>query len=517
MASLRAVSVLTGMGLWLPAALAFPYNTFDGEGFPACNDVAAVHNATSVDEMASLVRTAAQEGTPVRASGKGHMWYDTMCSDDARTIIIRTEEVNAISDLELEEGADSGSVVIEAGVTFLQLAEYLHARNASMGYTLVNWNITLAGAVAMGGHRSSVREPSAVAAGVLSVDIINGEGEIVTVERDETNDDWLAASTSLGLLGVIARMKFKIYPDFKVFAQQKTNISLDEDEVLNGDIYGMIAPYGTANYWWWPYKKKFHWRYYDKVPLTISDQEGFQNTFSVTELEAGAARTLLESGKYLATSNMLFEDIVFGQWEEPNFHEKTTNEVIKEWPVYGWNYDVLIGGLYPDQKPEWEYGLHGKTLELAFPIVMANDMLKRVRELFDAEKEKGIIMTSTYRTGINIKFGKANYDLLGQTTYNTSDGVDWTKGAIMFDFPTYKPTGGDGERFNEPFYPNLAKTLIDEFPCRPHWTKNTREVFANATKNLDPDHLARFKAVREKFDKNGIFKNVIGESLGLYD
>lgn len=133
--------------------------------------------------------------------------------------------------------------------------------------------------------------------------------------------------------------------------------------MLNGDIYGMIAPYGTANYWWWPYKKKFHWRYYDKVPLTISDQEGFQNTFSVTELEAGAARTLLESGKYLATSNMLFEDIVFGQWEEPNFHEKSTNEVIKEWPVYGWNYDVLIGGLYPDQKPEWEYGLHGKTCE----------------------------------------------------------------------------------------------------------------------------------------------------------
>lgn len=90
-------------------------------------------------------------------------------------------------------------------------------------------------------------------------------------------------------------------------------------------------------------------------------------------------------------------------------------------------------------------------VELAFPIVMANDMLKRVRELFDAEKEKGIIMTSTYRSGINIKFGQANYDLLGQTTYNTSDGVDWTKGAIMFDFPTYKPTSGDGGRFNEPF------------------------------------------------------------------
>jgi len=66
----------------------------------------------------------------------------------------------------------------------------------------------------MGAHRSSLREDSMVAAGILSMDIINGNGDIVTVQRDETDDDWLAASTSLGLLGVIVRMKFKIYPDF---------------------------------------------------------------------------------------------------------------------------------------------------------------------------------------------------------------------------------------------------------------------------------------------------------------
>ena len=112
---------------------------------------------------------------------------------------------------------------------------------------------------------------------------------------------------------------------------------------------------------------------------------------------------MLNSGKYLPTSNMLAEEIFFGQWSKPNFHEKTTNAVIDQWPVYGWNYDVLIGGLYPDQKAEWEYGLAGYTLELAFPVTLANSMLKRVRQLFDAEWKKGIIMTSTYRSGINIK------------------------------------------------------------------------------------------------------------------
>ena len=63
---------------------------------------------------------------------------------------------------------------------------------------------------------------------------------------------------------------------------------------------------------------------------------------------------------------------------------------------------------------------------------------------------------------------------------------------------------------------NLANTLINEFPCRPHWTKNTREVFALAKKNIDPGHLSRFSAVRQKFDPEGIFKSPVGEALGFY-
>jgi L-gulonolactone oxidase len=79
----------------------------------------------------------------------------------------------------------------------------------------------------------------------------------------------------------------------------------------------------------------------------MSAQEGFQSTFSVTALEGNAARILLDSGKVLATSNMLAETIFFGIWEKPNFHDKLTDKAITTWPVYGWNYDVLIGGLYP--------------------------------------------------------------------------------------------------------------------------------------------------------------------------
>ena len=146
------------------------------------------------------------------------MWYDTQCSDRP-TVLIRTEDVHAISDFTLEPGADSGSVVVEAGVTFFELAEYLHERGASVGYTLTNWNISFGGSVAMGAHRSSLREPSMVASGALAMDIVDGQGNLRHLERDDS-DEWLAASTSLGLLGIIARIKLKIYPDTKVYAKQ---------------------------------------------------------------------------------------------------------------------------------------------------------------------------------------------------------------------------------------------------------------------------------------------------------
>lgn len=200
-----------------------PYNTFDGEGFPSCHNVSEIYRPKSVDEMVDVVRkVVARDGAQarIRAAGKGHMWYDTMCTDNGTTVLVQTEEVASIYDFNLPEGASEGSVMIEGGVSFFQLAEYLHDRGASVGYTLTNWNISFGGSIAMGAHRSSIREDSMVAAGALALDIIDGQGVIRHVERDSSDDDWLAASTSLGLLGIIARIKLRIYPDTKVYAKQ---------------------------------------------------------------------------------------------------------------------------------------------------------------------------------------------------------------------------------------------------------------------------------------------------------
>lgn len=69
-----SLGYLAALAAVTTSIVAEPYNTFDGDGFPACIDVASVHAATSVDDIVSVVKQAAANGTPIRASGKGHMW-----------------------------------------------------------------------------------------------------------------------------------------------------------------------------------------------------------------------------------------------------------------------------------------------------------------------------------------------------------------------------------------------------------------------------------------------------------
>ncbi len=112
--------------------------------------------------------------------------------------------------------------MVEAGVTFFQLAAYLHDRGASVGYTLTNWNISLAAALRWEPTAPRSASPRWLLLVLWLWTSSTDSAMSRHLERDETNDDWLAASTSLGLLGIIARIKLKIYPDTKVYAKQDT-------------------------------------------------------------------------------------------------------------------------------------------------------------------------------------------------------------------------------------------------------------------------------------------------------
>lgn len=76
--------------------------------------------------------------------------------------------------------------------------------------------------------------------------------------------------------------------------------------------------------------------------------------------------------------------------------------------------------------------MHGLTFEIAVPVTIGTQVLRRVRELLDEAAADGKAVTSTYRSGINIKFGRPFDSLLGQTTERTGAiKGDWSKVSIQ--------------------------------------------------------------------------------------
>ncbi|KAJ3195491.1 hypothetical protein HDU67_004350, partial [Dinochytrium kinnereticum] len=329
-----------------------PYLSF--QGLPLCNALCPdlIYRPNTIAELQKIVKEASASGMPVRPTGTGHSFHDGLCSDNSSTILIQTEGFARIGEInEVEQW-----VRIDGGVTFFQLADYLHPRGWSIGYTLVNWNLTVVGAIATSSHRSSLSHPSAVAEGALEMSIVDGNGDI-RVLTPSSGDEWRAAKASLGLMGIIASVKFRIRPEFKLRADQ---VYLPENDVLNGDIEKMINAYDAGNFWWWPHTKQFVYRTYTEVPITTPG-DAFQSTFSVTGAEAFGAKALLEPGKLIGPINCIAEDIFAGLFKKPNFRSKKDDSEYEEYPVFGYSYDVLIGGLYKGQKTEWDEGLSGYT------------------------------------------------------------------------------------------------------------------------------------------------------------
>ena len=83
----------------------------------------------------------------------------------------------------------------------------------------------------MGAHRSALSQPADVAGAAAAIDLLLANGTFVHLSEAEhgDTDDWRAATTSLGLLGIIARVTVKIFPEFKLAADQKMCVAVNTE------------------------------------------------------------------------------------------------------------------------------------------------------------------------------------------------------------------------------------------------------------------------------------------------
>ena len=177
---------------------------------------AKVHDPETVEQLQELVRRS----TKVRALGTRHSFNAIADSTEALVSLAKFDRVTEVD-------RSRNTVTIGGGVRYGQLGEHLHRE----GYALHNLaslpHISVAGACATATHGSGERNGN-LATAVAALDLVNADGELVSVARETHGEQFQGMVVGLGALGVITRLTLDVLPTFDVRQDVYEDLSLGQ-------------------------------------------------------------------------------------------------------------------------------------------------------------------------------------------------------------------------------------------------------------------------------------------------
>jgi FAD-linked oxidoreductase len=167
---------------------------------------AAIERPSSREELAAVVRAAAEAGRSVRVAGSGHSFTEAALTDG---VMVRIEALDRV----LDANPASGLVKVEGGIVLADLNERLYELGLAMENLGDIDHQTLAGAISTATHGtgSGLRN---ISAQVEAMEIVTADGELRALSSSGARDDLLAARVGLGALGAIYSVTLRTVPAF---------------------------------------------------------------------------------------------------------------------------------------------------------------------------------------------------------------------------------------------------------------------------------------------------------------
>ncbi|MFI6831929.1 D-arabinono-1,4-lactone oxidase [Kribbella sp. NPDC050241] len=178
---------------------------------------------SSTDELAAMVKAAAEQGKKLKAVGAGHSF--TGCSVPEQ-VMVRMDRLSSIVNADKE----SGRVTVGAGTGLRKLNAGLAAFDLAMANLGDIDKQTISGAISTGTHGTGARL-GGLATQVVALDLVTADGSVLHCSADENPDVFAAARVSVGALGVISSLTLQTVPAFLLRAQE---MPLPLTEVLDG-------------------------------------------------------------------------------------------------------------------------------------------------------------------------------------------------------------------------------------------------------------------------------------------
>ncbi len=183
---------------------------------------AAIERPQSREELAAVVRTAAEGGRGVRVAGSGHSFTEAALTDG---VMIDIGALNRV----LDANPTSGLVKVEAGIMLADLNERLHELGRAMENLGDIDRQTLAGAISTATHGTGAGLRN-ISAQVEAMEVVTGDGELRALSASGARDDLLAARVGLGALGAIYSVTLRTVPAFTL---HRVDTPRPLDEVLS--------------------------------------------------------------------------------------------------------------------------------------------------------------------------------------------------------------------------------------------------------------------------------------------
>jgi L-gulonolactone oxidase len=211
-------------------------------GNQSCTPVAIQH-PISEEDIAAVVRAAAERDQRVKVFGAGHSFTDIACTDGRLLSLDRYDRV-----LEIDEAACT--VKVQAGITIERLGKVLDQHGMAqpnlgdIGYQSV------AGAISTATHGTG-RNLGNLATQVRALSLVTADGGVVEADAGHEPDVFAAARVGLGALGVISTVTLQCVPAFTLRSVEEPKTL---DEVLAG-FEEYVESNDHFEFFWFPHTR----------------------------------------------------------------------------------------------------------------------------------------------------------------------------------------------------------------------------------------------------------------------
>ncbi|WVZ20206.1 hypothetical protein V8G54_007528 [Vigna mungo] len=473
---------------------------------------------TQEEDLLRVVASATRKGKKMKVATRfSHSIPKWVCPEGHNGWLISTKYLNRVMEID----AEKRTARVQSGVTLKQLMEEAAKAGLALPYTPYWWGLTMGGILGTGAHGSSLRgKGGAVHEQVVEIRIVTpapsehgyAKLHILTEEDQHLN----AAKVSLGLLGVISQITFKLEPLFK----RSITYVKENDSNLENQVITFGQEHEFADIIWYPTQHKAVYRVDDRVPIHTSgnavyDFIPFRSTpatqlqlLRTTEeaveftgdakgkcLVAKTATNALIATAYGLTNN----DLVFSGFPAVGFH----NHIQASGSCLGSDRNTKMTTFCPwDSRIKGEF-FHQTAFSIGLSVV--KNFIEDLKKLVELEPKAfcGIEM----HNGILMRYVKGSSAYLGKQ----EDGVE-------FDITYYRSRDPMAPRLYEDIFEEIEQIGIFKYGGLPHWGKNRNVAFEgvmNKYKNAD-----KFLKVKDEYDPERLFSSewsdqVLGLKEGL--